>query len=447
MKKLIAPLLALLVGAACTNNVKYADSFGFLPGNDADSNSEAFQRCLDGGGKIVVRTPGTYKLSKTIFLDSDTDLSFGEGVILQREKSADGSFARFVFLNRGALERVYDENISIDGLTLHCNGLNEGSDIPRIVGMNGQLDFFYVKNLMLSNLRIPDLPVHYFAVHISNFENVDIHDVDIRGMKDALHFGPGTDFSVRNGVFKTYDDPIALNAHDYTGSNPELGWIENGVIDNCYDLDDPEHGTTGFFARILAGGWCDWREGMDIQSTGDAVVSGGRIYRSNGPDEKKSYTSKYRPAHESGTLTYPDGITWTMSQDRNVCHSCGVRNVVFSNIHLCKKRHLAFCFHYDHDQYSRSYYPYAEIPVQGNVTFDKIFIENDIPVLVQARTAVDEFTISNSDIADSKLFIAPAIDAPGMQYDTTVVRLVNVKCSDPSAILIPTERPARVIFE
>ena len=102
-------------------------------------------------------------------------------------------------------------------------------------------------------------------------------------MKDAVHFGPGRNFVVRHGVFRTYDDPIALNAHDYTTSNPELGWIENGLIEDCVDLDDPENGTTGFFARILAGGWRDWEPGMDIQSSGDAVVSGGRIYRSNGP--------------------------------------------------------------------------------------------------------------------------------------------------------------------
>ena len=30
----------------------------FLPGNDAMANSEAFQHCLDGGGKIVVRKEG-----------------------------------------------------------------------------------------------------------------------------------------------------------------------------------------------------------------------------------------------------------------------------------------------------------------------------------------------------------------------------------------------------
>ena len=41
-----------------------------------------------------------------------------------------------------------------------------------------------------------------------------------------------------------------------------------------------------------------------------------------------------RPDHKEGTLTYPDGITWTMSQDTNICHSCGVRNVVFRDIRL-----------------------------------------------------------------------------------------------------------------
>ena len=437
-------LIVAAISAAC-QPVKYADKYGFLPENDAMANSAALQKCLDGGGKIRVRKAGTYSICRTMILDSETDLAFDEGVVLSKTIGPDSLAARFAFINRGAFNREYDENIRIDGLHLRCNGLDsrsgQGLDMPGIVGLSCQTAFFYVKNLEIDHFTLLDLPPHDFAIQICTFENATVENVHIEGMKDAVHFGPGKGFAVRHGVFKTYDDPIALNAHDYTTSNPELGWIEDGIIEDCVDLDDPENGTTGFFARILAGGWRDWEEGMDIQSSGDAVVSNGRIYRSNGPKVKVNYTSTCRPDHKEGTVTYPDGITWTMSQDTNICHSCGVRNVVFRDIRLQKKRNVALCLHFDHDQYSRSYYPYAEIPVQSNIVFERVSVENEIPVLIQSRTPVDSIILRDSRIGKSVIRLLNAIDAPGMEYDTTLVRLERVECDNPDSVVYSPGRP------
>ena len=445
MKRLLIVIAcgSLLLSCAC-QKVKYADRFGFLPENDALANSEALQRCLEGGGRIVVRKPGEYAVCRTLLLDGGTDLSFADGVVLSKAFGPDSVGARFVFLNRGALTREYDEDIRVRGLNIRCNGLAGGQDIPTIVGMLCQVGFFYVKHLRIEDFTLLDLPSRDFAIQICTFEDAVVENVHIEGMKDAVHFGPGRGFAVRHGVFKTYDDPIALNAHDYTTSNPEMGWIEDGVIEDCIDLDDPEHGTTGYFARILAGGWRDWEEGMDIQSSGDAVVSEGRIYRSNGPKVKVNYTSTVRPTHPSGTQVYPDGITWTMSQDRGVCHSCGVRNVVFRDIRLAKKRPVALCLHFDHDQYSRSYYPYAEIPVQSNIVFERVTVENEIPCLIQSRTPVDSIIVRDSRIGTSQIRMLHAIDAPGMQYDTTLVRLEHVEMADPAAAVYTPGRPVKI---
>ena len=117
---------------SCEGGVKYADKYGFLPGNDALANSEAFQRCLDGGGKIVVRKEGVYDVCRTLLLDSGTDLSFADGVILSRAKDPEGVIAKHVFLNRGALTREYDKDITITGLNIRCNDLYNGTDIPPI---------------------------------------------------------------------------------------------------------------------------------------------------------------------------------------------------------------------------------------------------------------------------------------------------------------------------
>ncbi|MBQ6253200.1 MAG: hypothetical protein IJK05_00885 [Bacteroidales bacterium] len=449
-KRLLSLISLTLVMAVACEKVKHADKYGFLPGNDPLANAEALQSCLDGGGKIRVRKPGTYAVSRTLLLDSGTDLRFDKGVTLKKAVGADGVRARYAIINRGAFTREQNENISVTGLNLQCDGLDGSSgnelDVPDIVGMSCQVGFFHIKNLTIKDFTLLDLPPRDFALQICSFEDATVEDIHIEGMKDAVHFGPGRGFAVRHGIFKTYDDPIALNAHDYTTSNPELGWIEDGIIEDCVDLDDPENGTTGFFARILAGGWRDWEEGMDIQSSGDAVVSEGRIYRTNGPKVKVNYTSTCRPVHEEGTVTYPDGITWTMSQDRNICHSCGVRNVVFRDIRLQKKRHLALCLHFDHDQYSRSYYPYAEIPVQSNIVFERISVENEIPALIQSRTPVDSIILRDSRIGSSKILLLNAIDAPGMEYDTTLIRLERVESDNPDSLVYSPGRPYKTVI-
>lgn len=449
MKRVLPAVLVLLLSLSCGSrqHVRYADRYGFLPGNDALANSEALQRCVDGGGVICVRKPGVYDLCRTILLDSHTDLSFAHGVVLSKACDSAGVSARHVFLNRGALTREYDEDITLSGADIRCNGLFSGQDIPLIVGLCCQVGFFYIKDLIIRDFTMLDLPVHDFGIQICTFDHATVENVRIEGMKDAVHFGPGRGFVVRHGVFKTYDDPIALNAQDYTTSNPEMGWIEDGLIEDCVDLDDPDHGTTGFFVRLLAGGWRDWESGMDIQSSGDAVVSEGRIYRSNGPKVKRNYTSTERPSHLSGTRTYADGITWTMSQDRNVCHSCGVRNVTFRDIRLAKKRPVAICLHYDHDPYSRSYYPYAEIPVQSNIVFERVTVENEIPVLIQCRPAQDSLILRDCQVGRGQIRILNAIDAPGMLYDTTLVRLERVRSDFPlSLATTPDEAPSALVY-
>ena len=432
--RITLPVLALVLLGSCTgvNHVKYADKYGFLPDNDPIANSEALQRCLDGGGTIHVRKAGEYQICRTMLIDSGTDLQFADGVILSKALDPEGTGARHIFLNRGALTREWNERITISGINIRCNGLDQGTDIPAIVGLASQVAFFYVKDLNINNFTMLDLPAHDFGIQICTFERATMENVHIEGMKDAVHFGPGKGFVVRHGIFKTYDDPIALNAQDYTTSNPEMGWIEDGLIEDCTDLDDPEHGTTGFFVRMLAGAWKDWEEGMNIQSSGDAVVSQGRIYRSNGPKIKHNHTSTEQPTHLTGTQTYSDGITWTMSQDSNICHSCGVRNVTFRDIHLAKKRPVAICLHFDHDQYSRSYYPYAEIPVQSNIVFERVFVENEIPVLIQCRPPQDSLILRDCQVGKSQIRILNAIDAPGMHYDTTLVRLEKVNSDFPT---------------
>ncbi len=332
-----------------------AEDFGFRVGNNAESNSKALQLAVSCGGDITVTTPGVYDVSEQIIIGSNTTLYFGAGVVIRRQPSATGKNG-FVIINSGAFTREFNENIKIIGLTLTCNGV-ESSGFGRdaiIVGLRAQLAFMYVKNLEIRDFECKDLLKKDYAIQISSFENIIIENIRIEGMKDGVHLGKGNKFVIRHGIFKTYDDPIALNAFDYSVSNPNVGWIEDGIIEDCYDLNDDS--TVGFFCRILGGCWLDWYEGMEVMHS-DTVVSNGRVYRVvMNPTDGMFYKSVTPPSHESGIAEY-DGICWVMAQEGAI-YDCGCRNLHFKDIYLQKKRGMsAFGVDYNRDTYARSFYP------------------------------------------------------------------------------------------
>lgn len=393
----------------------------FLPTNTAEQNAIALQRMLDEGGTITITRPGTYRICGTMLISSHTTLEFGSGVILSRDVDVHGEAAAYPFINRGAFTRTYDEDITIRGLHLECNRYGKGHDIERIPGLQGQIALFYVRNVTLEDLTILDTDPDCFNVHVCTFENLLIQNVHIEGDKDGIHLGRGKHFQILHGRFKTYDDPIALNAHDYCVSQPELGDIEDGLIEDCYDLANPAHGTVGYFARILSGAWSEWTEGNSYQIYGDAVVSEGRLYRTeaSGPSYEQKI-STCRPTHPQGTQTYADGLTWTMLQDNEVGYQAVVKRVTFRNIYLEKPRQCAFSIHFDGDDWSRSYYPNAAVPVDEDLTFEHVY---DQPNLFSDKFISVSAPVQTIKVMNSSLY-KPEIncqywDVEGLTYPTT----------------------------
>ncbi len=371
-----------------------AATYGFSPNASGNENVIALQKAVDQGGTIIISTPGTYLMAGTVYVGSNTSLKFGNDVFLKKVSDS-GAFTH-VLLNKGALTKTYDEHISIEGLQIIVNGVDKA--MTEVYGLRGQIAFFYVKDLRIEHFRCLDLAKAQFCIHVCTFEDLLIDDVIIHGKKDGVHLGRGNRFTIRNGIFKCFDDAIALNAHDYATSNPELGWIENGVVENCHDLNEEK--TTGYFCRILAGGWLDWKSGMELQHS-DAVISNGRLYRVQANPDGKIYKSVTKPTHETGSQVL-DEINWGVVQD-DVTYTAGVRNVSFRDIFLEKPR-TGFSIHFDNDRYSRSYYPGAEIPIQEQLTFDNIRVLHDQTInLISVNTPVDVFTISNSSIKDNKI--------------------------------------------
>ena len=139
--------------------MKFASDYGFKVNNDGFENARALQNAVLGGGEIFISEPGVYEIADQILLDDDTALHFGEGVYLKRVENPDGN--GYVFINRGAYTKTYNENISIDGLKLICNGVISNPEMRdpqrRILGLNGHCSFFYVKNLTIWNFECLDL--------------------------------------------------------------------------------------------------------------------------------------------------------------------------------------------------------------------------------------------------------------------------------------------------
>ena len=414
-----AKLDALINGTITINGsgvTKNAAAFGFLPTNNADENVTALKAAAEGGGTILIDYPGVYDINESIPLESNTLILFGAKVYINKVLY-NGKSPRYTFINKGAYTREWNENIILKNLKIICNGIGNGGDgTPSIPGLRGHVAMFYIRNFELDNFELLDGDADSYVVHICTFENIKITGPHIEGWKDAIHLGNGKTFLIRDGQFRTYDDPIALNAHDYATGQPELGWVENGLIENCYDLDDPIRGTTGYFARILAGAWVDWFSGMVVQQSDTVVASNGKMYRvSNGVGETTVYyTSTTEPSHATGTVEL-DGIKWTMCQENGITHTVGVRNVKFKDIFLQKDRSEALSIHFDTGRFSRSYYPNAAIPVQENITFEGLHVQAEIPTLVSAITPLKNLKIINSEIGESQIKLKN-VNTAGMVY-------------------------------
>lgn len=263
-----------------------------------------------------------------------------------------------------------------------------------------------------------DLAASQFAIHICTFEDLIVRDVIIKGDKDGVHLGKGKRFYIGNCVFQTFDDAIALNAQDYDNCNPEMGWIEDGIIENCHDLDDDYDRKVGFFCRGLAGGWIDWYEGMEVQKS-DTVVSDGRLYRVRAEADDRKFVSVTRPDQLSGEKTI-DGINWFTAGDYAE-YTVGVRNVIFRNIFLHKPR-IGFAFILEVNKWNRSYYTGAEVPLQEKITMENIRVmHKESRPFVEINSALDYLAIHNSVMENTQIQFYDKTDAE--DYQETILNI------------------------
>ncbi len=426
MKIIFAILLqCLLNGSAIAqpaNGNRFTDAadFGFSPTETGVNNIKALQAAMDKGGTITISKPGIYKVAGTAYIGDNTSLVFGVGVVIEKSNEI-GPFTHII-LNKGALTRTYNHNISITGMDVRVNNV----DLPMstIYGLRGHVALFYVKDVRIERFRCSGLVNGQFALHICTFEDLLINDVMISGKKDGIHLGPGKRFTISNGVFQTGDDAIALVPGDWVSANPEFGNLEDGVIENCSDI--PDDYLEGAFSKIVASAWVDWKPGMLVRH-GDAVVSNGKIYRVLAKLDDVQYPSTTQPSFDSG-MKVLDGINWLMFQ-RDTIHTAVVKNVVFRDIFL-KSLRVPFQLLSYSNKWSHSYYRGAPMPVQGPLSLENITMISDNPkALVSISTPCNFLAIRNSSLKNNWIQFDHAADYES--YPKTYVSFTNCIFNSP----------------
>ena len=374
-----------------------ANDYGFLPGKDAEENARALQTAVDLGGEILVKEAGIYELSEPIMIGDNTTIRFFDGITIRRLPSKSGKNGN-AFINKGALKREWNRNIAIYGLHMDCNAVESARFLP---GWRAQVGFMFIEGLTLCDITVTGLLEKDYGIQLAFFRNVTMEDLLIEGNKDGVHLGPGSGFVIRRGKFRTFDDPIALNAYDYSSSAPYIGTIENGLIEDCYDLD--AESTTGYFCRMPSGMWVDWYEGVRVAHS-STVVSDGYIYRVVMKPDGTYYESKDRPCHGLGEKTYPDGINW-MGIQAGTEKNCACKNITFRRCHLQKKRSTAFSCEWFVGKWARSYMKGGTALPNSGIVLEDISVENEVTRLFVSNSPITDLTVRNTDFGTSKLIL------------------------------------------
>lgn len=318
------------------NSIVNAKDYGLSISNTGAQNRLALQKAVDGGNKTVYINNGVYDINDTILLDSNTKLMFELGATLHKVTGSGTPFTH-VFLNRGSLTRTYDENITIDGLTV--TGANVGTYSTAIVGLSGHMSFYYIKHLRITNYTCVDGGDSLFMFNLCKWEDVYFDGIKITSLKDAFALQTGRKAIISNAVLETRDDAIGLKTCDYPNHEAEAGDIDDILLYNITDSNYGGQPVTGYSVRVLLASWTDWANG-NTYWRGDHCLSNGNLYISDLPLNGSAIGSD-APIHSTGVVTGADGIPWrfiTISAKKNTT----VSNVRIDGCNFKKGRTTVF---------------------------------------------------------------------------------------------------------
>ncbi len=230
-----------------------------LYGDGIRDDTKAIQDLLDGCGIVRIEKPGTYLVSKTLKIHSNTRFELSPGAkLLAAPMSRCALIENDAFRSDGR-----DENIEIIGGIWDGNcdemgldGTYEAKhrlDVPFHPDVfKGKLvRFAHIDRIHLSKMTVRN-PVGY-GIQIGDVRGFVVRDIFFDynwhfGTTDGVHInGPARDGVIENLCGTTNDDMVALTTYDEPHAEVSLGDIENVDIRNI----TARNGFSGI--RLLSG--------------------------------------------------------------------------------------------------------------------------------------------------------------------------------------------------
>lgn len=190
--------------------------------------------------KVIIHWDKSVAISDTLRLGSNTELNFnaGKGVVMMNGVS------KAVLKNRthrpATNANIVDKNITINGGIFNGNAININRGTPG-QGMAATFAWHGVENLTIDGFKIynnklyAQIATNVVNGHCLNFI-VDGGTVFESNNMDGLHWdGWCKNCSFQNGILKTWDDAIAINADDGYSHWADFP-INQGYLDNFYDI-------------------------------------------------------------------------------------------------------------------------------------------------------------------------------------------------------------------
>jgi hypothetical protein len=230
-----------------------------LYGNGKNDDTLAIQELLDARGIVTVDKPGTYIISKTLIIHSNTKFVLSPGAkllaapyskcsLIQNEHFAGGGRDENIEIIGGIFDGNCD-NMGLDGVYEAMHRLDDPYSPELFKGK--LMRFAHVDNIALEKLTVKD-PVSY-GIQIADVRGFVTRDLFFDynwhfGTTDGVHInGPARDGVIENLYGTTNDDLVSLTTYDEPHAEVSLGNIENVYIHNITAIN----GFSGI--RLLSG--------------------------------------------------------------------------------------------------------------------------------------------------------------------------------------------------
>lgn len=222
-------------------------------------DTQALQALLDQQGIVTLDRPGTYLVSKTLIIHSNTRFVLAPGAqllaapmsrcaLIENEHFAGGGRDQNIEIVGG----IFDGNCDQMGLDAVYEAKHRLDDPYSPALFKGKLmRFAHVDKILLEKLTVRN-PVSYGIQigHVRGFVTRDIFfDYNWHfGTTDGVHInGPARDGVIENLCGTTNDDLVSLTTYDEAHAEISLGDIENVYIHNLTAIN----GFSG--VRLLSG--------------------------------------------------------------------------------------------------------------------------------------------------------------------------------------------------